>query len=385
MFSDLNSFYLSTVIKSLLPNFLDTFSLKSAKGRRSRAAFILLGWWISFILFAFPAQAENSPLLIVEVQIAGDKPNNDFIKIYNPGNNDIDISGYKLRKRASTGNESSIRVFPKGSKILARDYFLWANSREDFHLTFGADVWSTATLSRNNSIALLCPENVILDALAWGKSQNPFVKGLPFPENPSANQQLKRKLINSSYQDTNNNSQDFYLSPLSEPSQPETQVVDVKHQQPNRENIIPTQKAQETEFFEEAVELGRIDINSASAKELQKIVGIGPVLAQRIIDARPFYSLEELTRISGISEKTLEDIKNQRLAWVDPTLEPPKTEKTEPSEKGLAAAAEPFNPLDFARAKQIPKSIIIFLIALGLAIFSGIIILILKKKLIKRV
>lgn len=52
--------------------------------------------------------------------------------------------------------------------------------------------------------------------------------------------------------------------------------------------------------------------------------------------------------------------------------------KTESSEKGLAAAAEPLRQgyLD----REIPKSLSLFLIALSLAIFSGIIILILKRK-----
>ena len=60
----------------------------------------------------------------------------------------------------------------------------------------------------------------------------------------------------------------------------------------------------------------QIDINSGSLSELQKITGIGPVYAQRIIDNRPFDSLDELTNVNGIAEKRLEDIKNQGLVCV---------------------------------------------------------------------
>ncbi|MBL7142220.1 MAG: lamin tail domain-containing protein [Candidatus Pacebacteria bacterium] len=62
-----------------------------------------------------------------------------------------------------------------------------------------------------------------------------------------------------------------------------------------------------------------VDINAAPKEELQKITGIGSVLAQRIIEARPFYSLADLLRVSGIGEKTLQNIINQDCAYVDLT------------------------------------------------------------------
>jgi competence ComEA-like helix-hairpin-helix protein len=59
-----------------------------------------------------------------------------------------------------------------------------------------------------------------------------------------------------------------------------------------------------------------IDINSASLEELQKIYGVGPVIAKRIIEARPFSSLDDLIKVKGIGEKTLQKIKEQGLACV---------------------------------------------------------------------
>ena len=59
----------------------------------------------------------------------------------------------------------------------------------------------------------------------------------------------------------------------------------------------------------EKIALGRIDINTATEKELKMIPGIGPVMAARIIAARPFRSADDLKRVNGIGEKKYEKIR----------------------------------------------------------------------------
>jgi hypothetical protein len=180
---------------------------------RENKRFFFISFFFLFF-FVIPCSAViQDRLIIVEVQIAGEKTNNDFIKIYNPLDNDLDISGYKLMKKSSTGSESLIKVFPSGSILSAKSYFLWANSDDNYASLIGANIWSTATLAKNNSVALFSPDEAIFDALSWGKSNNSFFEELSFPENPIPNQKLERKKINDDYQDTNNNSQDFCLNP----------------------------------------------------------------------------------------------------------------------------------------------------------------------------
>ncbi len=64
----------------------------------------------------------------------------------------------------------------------------------------------------------------------------------------------------------------------------------------------------------------QVDINSASLDEMMSIVHLGGSgkVAQRVIDARPFSSLQELSRVSGFggTGKNLQDIINQGLACV---------------------------------------------------------------------
>lgn len=59
---------------------------------------------------------------------------------------------------------------------------------------------------------------------------------------------------------------------------------------------------------------GLVNINTASAAELQTLSGIGPSMAQSIIDERTkngaFSSVDDLMRVSGIGEKKLAKIKD---------------------------------------------------------------------------
>ncbi|GAB3616993.1 hypothetical protein GCM10027416_15500 [Okibacterium endophyticum] len=58
-----------------------------------------------------------------------------------------------------------------------------------------------------------------------------------------------------------------------------------------------------------------ININTASALDLETLPGVGPALAQSIVDWRtengPFGSVDDLLNVSGIGEKTLEGFREQ--------------------------------------------------------------------------
>jgi competence protein ComEA len=53
----------------------------------------------------------------------------------------------------------------------------------------------------------------------------------------------------------------------------------------------------------------RISINNANATELDALPRVGPAIAQRIIENRPYNSVEDLLNVKGIGSKTLEQIR----------------------------------------------------------------------------
>ena len=58
-----------------------------------------------------------------------------------------------------------------------------------------------------------------------------------------------------------------------------------------------------------------IDLNRASATDLQKLPGIGPAIARRLVSHRaehgPFRRIEDLTAVRGIGPKSLERIRSR--------------------------------------------------------------------------
>ena len=52
-----------------------------------------------------------------------------------------------------------------------------------------------------------------------------------------------------------------------------------------------------------------INVNTATQAELEALPGIGPVIARRIIEGRPYRSVDDLDRVKGIGKKRLEEIR----------------------------------------------------------------------------
>ncbi len=77
--------------------------------------------------------------------------------------------------------------------------------------------------------------------------------------------------------------------------------------------LLPVPKESEPVMARAAREVreGRpLDINAATGEELQLLPRVGPALSERIIAGRPYRSVEELVRVSGIGPRTLERLRS---------------------------------------------------------------------------
>jgi len=68
----------------------------------------------------------------------------------------------------------------------------------------------------------------------------------------------------------------------------------------------------------------RINVNNASQAELDALPGVGPGIARRIIEGRPYRSVDELDQVTGIAKKRLEEMRpdgmaNGRAGHISPT------------------------------------------------------------------
>ena len=65
--------------------------------------------------------------------------------------------------------------------------------------------------------------------------------------------------------------------------------------------------------YDQSSDSGKVNINTGDTNQLQKLNGIGPAMAQRIIDYRanngPFKQIEDIKQVSGIGDKRFEQLK----------------------------------------------------------------------------
>ncbi len=148
------------------------------------------------------------PILISEVQIAGlANLKQEFVELYNPNSQDINLTNWYLQRKTKTGfiySTYAPNTLFTGKKITANGYFLIAREGSGF----SGDIFIDNPLTEDNSLILKNPNGEISDKLGFGQAQD--YELLP-AQNPAAGQSVGRKIVSGEPTDTNNNSVDFEI------------------------------------------------------------------------------------------------------------------------------------------------------------------------------
>ncbi|MDO8474011.1 MAG: lamin tail domain-containing protein [bacterium] len=156
-------------------------------------------------------------ILISEVQIEGDGAKDEFVELFNPNNESVDLSGWKLMRKTSGGSDAYL-VSSSGfsGTVGAYKYFLIVPQLNDdgtanYKGSAVSDLYysgKTYSVAADNTVFLYNPNGQEVDRVGFGTSS--YAEGTA-PANPSSGSSLSRKYENSAYQDTDNNAQDFQV------------------------------------------------------------------------------------------------------------------------------------------------------------------------------
>ena len=223
------------------------------------------------LFFFFPAVAQAG-VILSEIQVSGDKAADEFVELYNNGNEVVSLKDYSLRRKSQsdvTAKGSSLKTFGSSDVIPAHGYFLWASSAGIFKEH--ADTTTTGGLTDNNSLGLLDKSGNLIEALTWGMGHALPFTGASFG-NPEKKESFTRDLDDLSWKKTKsisptNSRGEVWKEEVPPPPDPKpfTKVI-INEVFPN-----PKEKGDLGEFIElynplsETVDLSGWEIHDASA------------------------------------------------------------------------------------------------------------------------
>lgn len=177
---------------------------------------------LSSIFILKPSLAANDHVVISEIQIAGTTTTDEFVELYNPTGNVIDMTGWRLTRKNSSGTEANLVAGITGS-IPSQGYFLIGHDIDYDGVPTLDQAYSAPSNALTNNFSVLLYSDAgttLVDKVGFGTS--PDFETAVFPSNPPVNGSIER--INNS--DTDNNSVDFQSQDTSNPQ--------------NSQSVLPT-------------------------------------------------------------------------------------------------------------------------------------------------
>ena len=172
------------------------------------------------LILPWPALASSDDhALITKLQLAGEESTTDeFIEIYNPTQEPVNLAGWRLTKKTAGGKEYNLLTkFPEISLAVNTAFKITPKSYAgEFDLNYS----TSESISEDNTIILYSDAGkTIVDKVGLGKASD-FETGAAV--NPEKGQILERIKTEEKYQDQDNNSLDFKINKPEGESQDQT-------------------------------------------------------------------------------------------------------------------------------------------------------------------
>lgn len=162
-------------------------------------------------------------ILISEIRVYPSE--NRFIELYNPNSGSVDLTGWSIKKKTSSGKEYSLVASSRfeGKFILPQSYFLLANE-EEYQGSIAADVfWAKSNnIAKDNTIILYDNNQSAVDIAGFGLS---FGCESMCALNPDENHSISRRFENNIFVDTGNNNADFEINDSPDPQNSSSAIV----------------------------------------------------------------------------------------------------------------------------------------------------------------
>jgi predicted extracellular nuclease len=162
---------------------------------------------------ALPTALPTDHLVISEVMMGATGMNNhDFIELYNPTQEIVDLKGLSLWYQLKADKEPTLVLrWNQSTLIPPYGHYLIVREGEDFGLA--PDAWMTTSLVQGKGSLLLAQgQQTIIDQLAWGSTEQILSENTP-ATSPEQGQSIERLPAdeNGNYLDTQNNLTDFLV------------------------------------------------------------------------------------------------------------------------------------------------------------------------------